>query len=95
MRTDPYIDGISNAMITSNVRSFSDVNGNIIGTLEIDVQQTVISDMLSQMKTGKTGFSMIVHNTGVILADGNSPENNFKTLDETKILGWDQLLSED
>jgi len=94
-RTAPYIDGFSNQMITSNVRSFNDANGNLIGTIGIDVQQSVISDMLSDMKTGKTGFSMIVHNTGVIMADGNDQKNNFKTIEELKIAGLDQLLSKD
>lgn len=93
VRTDPYVDGISNVMITSNVRSFTDANGKVIGTIGIDVQQTVISDMLSQMKTGETGFSMIVHKTGVILADGKKQENNFKTLEETGIAGLEQLVS--
>lgn len=95
MRTAPYVDGITNTLCTSNVRSFSDANGNIIGTIGIDVQQTVISDMLSKMKTGNTGFSMIVHNTGVIMADGSNPENNFKKLEEIKITGIDKLLSKD
>jgi methyl-accepting chemotaxis protein len=93
-RTDPYVDGISNVMITSNVRSFTDSAGNVIGTLGIDVQQSVISDMLSKMKTGKTGFSMIVHNTGVILADGNNPENNFQKLNEIGVTGIEKLLSD-
>ncbi|WP_407308072.1 methyl-accepting chemotaxis protein [Desulfosporosinus sp. SB140] len=95
VRTAPYIDGISNQMITSNVRSFTDTNGHLIGTIGIDVQQSVISDMLSSMKPGKTGFYMIVHNTGVILADGNDPKNNFKKLDETHISGLGNLLSKD
>lgn len=47
------------------------------------------------MKSGKTGFSMIVHNTGIIMADGNNPDNNFKGLDEVKIEGIDKLLSGD
>ncbi|MHB8073958.1 methyl-accepting chemotaxis protein [Desulfosporosinus fructosivorans] len=95
VRTEPYVDGISNVMITSNVRSFVDSTGKLIGTIGIDVQQSVISDMLSSMKTGKTGFSMIVHNTGVVLADGNNPENNFKKLEEIEIAGLDKLVSKD
>ncbi len=95
VRTEPYVDGISNAMITSNVRSFVDTNGNLLGTIGIDVEQSVISDMLNSMKTGETGFSMIVHNTGVVLADGNNPENNFKKLEEIQIAGLEKLVSED
>jgi methyl-accepting chemotaxis protein len=95
VRTEPYLDPMSNSMIISNVRSFTDSNGKLIGTIGIDVQQSVISDMLSSMKNGKTGFSMIVHKTGVILADGNNPENNFKKLDEINIAGLDKLVAED
>ncbi len=59
----------------------------MIGTIGIDVSQSVISEMLSKMKMGKTGFSMIVHNSGIIMADGNNANNNFKKLDETGING--------
>jgi methyl-accepting chemotaxis protein len=33
VRTVPYIDGISNTMITSNVRSFNDANGKLVGVI--------------------------------------------------------------
>ncbi|MEM5818541.1 MAG: methyl-accepting chemotaxis protein, partial [Desulfitobacterium hafniense] len=95
VRTDPYLDPMSNTMITSNVRSFTDANGKLVGTLGIDVQQSVISDMLNSMKTGETGYSMIVHTSGIILADGNNPENNFKQLGEINIAGLDKLGSDD
>ncbi|PRR83700.1 methyl-accepting chemotaxis protein [Clostridium vincentii] len=95
VRTAPYLDPIKNVLITSNVRSLKDSNGNIIGTVGIDVEQSVISDMLKEMKSGRTGFSMIVHNTGVIMADGNNQDNNFKQLEETKIAGLDKLLATD
>ena len=94
VRTAPYIDSFSNSLITSNVRSFTDSSGNMLGVIGIDVQQSVISNMLSQMKTGETGFSMIVHDTGIIMADGNNPDNNFKRLEEVEIQGLSQLLSE-
>jgi methyl-accepting chemotaxis protein len=95
VRTDPYIDSISNAMITSNVRSFKDANGKLLGVLGIDVQQSVISEMLSKMKIGETGYSMIVHKTGVILADGSESKNNFKKLEELKVDGLSNILSGD
>jgi methyl-accepting chemotaxis protein len=95
VRTAPYIDTMSNSLITSNVRTFTNKSGKVIGVLGIDVQQSVISNMLSQMKTGKTGFSMIVHNTGVIMADGSNPKNNFKNLSDIKIEGLDGILSKE
>ncbi len=92
IRTEPYIDGVTNTMITSNVRSFNSKNGNLLGVLGIDVQQSVISDMLSSTKTGETVFSMIVHKTGVILADGNNPENNFKKVEDINIKGLEKII---
>ncbi len=95
IRTEPYLDTITNSLIISNVRSFTDQSGKVIGVIGLDVQQSALSDMLSEMKTGKTGFSMIVHSTGVVMADGNNPDNNFKTIEETQITGLESLLDED
>lgn len=94
-RTAPYGDAMSNSLITSNVRSFTNKSGKVLGVIGIDVQQSVISDMLNEMKTGDTGFSMIVHNTGTIMADGSNPENNFKKIEEVEIEGLEGLLSEE
>lgn len=94
VRTDPYYDPVTDSLITSNVRSFTDEQGNIIGVIGLDVQQSVISDILTKMKTGETGYSMILHNTGVIMADGSNPENNFKDINEIGIEGLDKLLDE-
>lgn len=93
VRTIPYIDIATNSMMTSNVRSIKDKDGSIIGTIGINIEQSVISDMLSEMKTGKTGFSMLVHDTGVIMADGNNEENNFKKIENTGITGLENILS--
>ena len=94
VRTNPYVDSFTNTLITSNVRSFSDNNGKVIGVIGIDVQKSVISDLLSQMNMGKTGFSMIVHKTGTIMADGSNADNNFKNVQEVGIEGLSKLLSD-
>jgi methyl-accepting chemotaxis protein len=94
VRTEPYIDSITGTLITSNVRSFTDKDGNLLGVLGIDVEQSVISNMLSNMKIGETGFSMIVHKTNVILADGKNAENNFKKLEDLNIDGLSNILSD-
>lgn len=94
-RTAPYIDVGNNRMITSNVRSFTDDSGKVVGVIGIDVYQSVISNMLNKMKIGETGFSMILHDTGIIMADGNNEENNFKRIEDVKMEGIDKLLSKD
>ncbi|MCT4509558.1 MAG: methyl-accepting chemotaxis protein [Tepidibacter sp.] len=94
MRTAPY-KATSGKMIISNVSSFTDASGNILGTIGIDVEQSVISDMLNKMKMGKTGFYILLHNTGIIMADGNNPDNNFKNIKEVGIPGLEKTLVED
>ncbi|WP_026894900.1 methyl-accepting chemotaxis protein [Clostridiisalibacter paucivorans] len=94
IRTAPYRDDTGTTII-SNVRSFTDENGKLLGTIGIDVKQSVISDMLNEMRTGETGFFMIVHNSGLIMADGNNPNNNFKKISAVGIDGIEKLLEKD
>ncbi|WP_252231948.1 methyl-accepting chemotaxis protein [Clostridium sp. ZBS15] len=93
-RTEPYID-TTNTMITSNARIVKDTDGNVIGAVGIDVEQSSISNILNNMKTGKTGFFMIVHKNGTIMADGNNEENNFKNIKDVNIENLDNLLKGD
>ncbi len=94
IKTAPYVNSATQSMITSNVRALYNSEGKIIGTVGIDISQEVISDILGKMKIGKTGFSMLVHNCGTIMADGNHPENNYKMLDETNIEGIEKVLTD-
>lgn len=94
IRTSPYFDPAANSLITSNVRTFTDENGNVKGVIGLDVKQSVISNILNKMKTGETGYSVIIHNTGVIMADGNNPDNNFKNIEDVEIEGLEKLLDE-
>lgn len=94
IRTAPY-EADTGEIVISNVRSLTDSNGNILGTIGIDIEQSVISDMLSEMKIGETGFYMLVHNTGMIMADGNNADNNFKNIEEINIPGVEKVLSKD
>ncbi|KGM92959.1 chemotaxis protein [Clostridium botulinum] len=94
IRTAPY-KADTGSMVISNVRSLTDSNGNVLGTIGIDVEQSVISSMLSKMKIGKTGFSMLIHNTGMVMADGYNATNNFKNIKDVNIPGIEKVLSKD
>ncbi|MBV7275804.1 methyl-accepting chemotaxis protein [Clostridium sp. PL3] len=93
IRTEPYT--YKSQLLTSNARTLTDKNGKIIGAIGIDIQQSDISDMLNKMKIGKTGYSIIVHDKGLIMADGKNPKNNFKKIGEIGIKGLDKLLAKD
>lgn len=93
IRTDPYM--YKDMLLTSNARVITDKNGKIAGVVGIDVQQNEISNMLSKMKSGTTGYSMLIDQTGIILADAKNPEHNFKQIGDLKMEGMDQVLAKD
>ncbi len=93
IRTEPY--EYKSQLLTSNARTITDENGNVLGAIGIDVQQSEISNMLKGMKTGETGYTMIVHSNGLIIADGNNENNNFKKIDDINIEGLDRLLGDE
>ncbi|MCT4662110.1 MAG: methyl-accepting chemotaxis protein [Tissierellales bacterium] len=93
VRTAPY-RGTNGVMVISNVRTYTDESGNVLGTIGIDVEQSVISDMLNSMKIGENGFFMLVHNTGIVMADGHNSDNNFKSLGEIDIPELENVISE-
>lgn len=94
IRTKPYIDTTNN-MIISSAKAVYDGQGELIGVVGIDVKQTAISNMLANMKIGETGTFMLVHESGMIMADGNNPDNNFKSLIEISSDGLEDALNEE
>lgn len=94
IRTAPYIDD-AGLMLVSNCRSVKDKSGKVVGVVGIDVEQSAISDMLSEMRMGESGYFMLIHKTGVIMADGKHPENNFKDISEIGIAGLDKVISQE
>ena len=72
--------------------AIQDNSGKVIGVVGIDVLQSSISDMLAEMKIKETGYFMLVHNSGFIMADGNNPENNLKKIEEVNISGLENIM---
>lgn len=93
VRTAPY-KAASGLMVVSNVKTYTDNTGKTLGTIGIDVEQSVISDMLNSMKIGKNGFYVLIHNTGMVMADGHNSENNFKKIDEIELPGLEKVLED-
>lgn len=93
IRTAPYVDDTNN-MIISNCRTVTNAAGKVTGVVGIDVEQSAISNILGQMRMGETGYFMLIHNTGVVMADGKNEENNFKPVTELGMEGLEQVLAE-
>ncbi len=95
-RTDPYFsEMIEGEAIISNTRAIMDSTGKVVGVVGIDVLQSSISDILAGMKIKETGYFMLVHKSGFIMADGQNPENNLKQVKEVNIAGLEKILESD
>ncbi|MCT4509668.1 MAG: methyl-accepting chemotaxis protein [Tepidibacter sp.] len=92
-RTKPYMSEFKkDKIIISNVKSFKDKNGNLKGMVGIDVDDSLVSDVLKNSKTGQTGFYMLLNDEGTVLADGNNKKNNLKNISEIGINGLEKIL---
>ncbi len=76
-------DGMAVVTVAKAVRTSS---GSMLGVVGIDVSLKKITDMISKIKIGKTGYVIMAEKSGTILADPKYPTNNFKKLSDFKHL---------
>lgn len=62
----------------------TDNNNNKIGVLGLNVDLPVVTDMISKIQIGETGYMMLLDSDGVIVASPKDPELNFKKLAEVE-----------
>lgn len=91
IRTDPY--EYDSQLLISSAKTVTDSSGKVIGAIAMDVQQNVISDILKNMKLGDTGYAMLIHSSGMIIADGKNPANNFKMIQDVNIPGLEKVMA--
>ena len=62
-----------------------DTSGGTVGVAAIDVSLAVLTDLVHDIKIGKSGFAILVQGDGTILANPDAPEMNFKKMSELGI----------
>ncbi|MCP4721191.1 MAG: methyl-accepting chemotaxis protein [Desulfobacteraceae bacterium] len=92
IRTDPYTDNVNGAVIVSNARTFEDKTGKVYGVMAIDVSSAKLAEIMKGIKIGKTGYAMMLHKTGLILADPKNEENNLKYIKDVGSEGMEDIL---
>ncbi|MCP4020296.1 MAG: methyl-accepting chemotaxis protein [Desulfobacteraceae bacterium] len=92
IRTDPYTDAVSGSAIVSNARTFENISGKVYGVVAIDVSSAKLAEIMKGIKIGKTGYAMMLHKSGLILADPKNEENNLKYLKEVGIEKMEGIL---
>ena len=93
-RTDPYEDSVNHSLIVSNARSFKDASGKVYGVMAIDASSQKLTGILSGIKIGETGYAMLLHKSGLILADPSNPDNNNQPIEKTKMPGLQKTIDE-
>ena len=81
--TDAYYWAGADAVNVSIVKSVEDSAGNPVGVQAIDVALSGLTDMISNLKIGNSGYVIIVENTGNILSHPGNPELNFENIADT------------
>ena len=66
--TKPYQDPAGTGLIVTSSAPVYNADGVFKGVIGIDMQLASISDNISQIEIGKTGFAFLVDETGLILA---------------------------
>ncbi|CQR71170.1 methyl-accepting chemotaxis protein [Sporomusa ovata] len=91
-RTDPYIDSTNGNMIVSNSFPIKASDGRIIGVMAIDASSEKVTSILDEIKIGETGYCMIIHKTGLVIADPSNPKNNGKYVKDIGLSGLEKML---
>ncbi|EPR40384.1 methyl-accepting chemotaxis sensory transducer with Cache sensor [Desulfovibrio sp. X2] len=64
----------------------SDTNRRI-GVLGVDISLKVLTDIVKDIKIGKTGYVVFVQGDGVVISNPHDPEQNFKKISDLNIPG--------
>ena len=92
VRTNPYADSVTASMLVSNSRVFTDNTGTPYGVIALDMTSDKLTEIVSGIKLGNTGYAMMVHKSGLVLADSKHPENNNKFLADLNIPEIERIL---
>ena len=95
IRTEPYTDITNGAMIVSNVRTFKNESGKVYGVVAIDVSSSKLVEIMNGVKIGETGYAMMLHKSGLILADPKYKENNLKSITDIDLKNAEEILKND
>lgn len=71
------------------VRTVHGKSGEVIGVIGVDVSLKQLADFIGRTKLGKSGYLMLIEDTGTVLVDPNNPAHAFK---KVKDLGSDYNL---
>ena len=82
VRTKAYYWEPDDAVIVSTVKAIKSGNDEAFGVTGMDVSLKGLTEMVSKIKLGESGYLMLIEDTGTILVGPKHTKNNFKPLNE-------------
>ena len=67
--------------MVSACRAVRDAGGKITGVAAIDITLGTLTELIKNVRIGRTGFVILVQDDGVIISDPKDPKHNFQKLD--------------
>lgn len=80
--TEPYQGVTGQAMVSVATSIYKD--NRFVGVQSLDVTLSTLTDIVSNIRLGDTGYLILMDGNGVILADPKNPNNNFKNINTLK-----------
>lgn len=78
-RTNAYYWSEDDLVLVSTVRGIME-NGKFVGAQGLDVSLKGLTDIVKNIKLGKTGYLMLIESSGNVLVDVKNPDYRFKDL---------------
>lgn len=88
--TEAYIS-IDYTPVITFAQTVKAENDEIIGCFGIDINLMELTNFMSTIRIGDTGYAMLVQDDGIILADPAHKDLNFKNLKDADISAFSQL----
>lgn len=88
--TDPYITNAGNesVAVTSVVKNY---NNNVSGVVAMVIHLETLTNAIKDINFGDTGYFMLIDNNGLILANPQNEELNFKPMNEMGVAEFESL----
>ncbi len=85
-----YQSTVGSAVISVS-HSVKSLSNNYIGNVSVEVTLEKLTDLISELKIGETGYVMLLQDDGIILADPMHPNFNFKNIDQVQVKDYGKI----
>jgi methyl-accepting chemotaxis protein len=80
VRTGAYYWAPDDVVLIGTVHTVADASGKVLGVVGLDVSLKQLTELVSKIKLGDSGYLMLVEANGNVLVDPSDAKHNFKPL---------------